>query len=253
MRGTDVGTSGDRSTPTHLLMLDALDEVLIVVGRPSFSTNGSLAVCRMLARLVDAPAAAHVRYHVSAGRATLTVWRQRTAPTALKVDERCEYPTHGHDWWTTSATRRAAFDALDQRHLAELPLDPAPDQPTIVLAGRDRPFSDADSERLASAHRALYVVERIVDRLGAQRIQRLGADTSPGAMSPLTDRELEVLAMLSEGLLARSIAQRLEVSERTVHKHLGNLYRKLDAHDRLLAVRRAESLGLLPSAQAAGW
>jgi DNA-binding NarL/FixJ family response regulator len=35
------------------------------------------------------------------------------------------------------------------------------------------------------------------------------------------------------------------VSERTVHKHLGNVYMKLDAHDRLLAVRRAESLGLL--------
>ena len=39
--------------------------------------------------------------------------------------------------------------------------------------------------------------------------------------------------MLGEGLMARSMAQRLEVSERTVHKHLGNLYRKLDAHDRL--------------------
>jgi DNA-binding NarL/FixJ family response regulator len=48
--------------------------------------------------------------------------------------------------------------------------------------------------------------------------------------------------------MARSMAQRLEVSERTVHKHLGNLYRKLDAHDRLLAVRRAEVLGLLPMA-----
>ena len=53
--------------------------------------------------------------------------------------------------------------------------------------------------------------------------------------------------MVGDGLLARSIAQRLDVSERTVHKHLGNVYRKLDVHDRLLAVRRAESLGLLPA------
>jgi DNA-binding NarL/FixJ family response regulator len=59
--------------------------------------------------------------------------------------------------------------------------------------------------------------------------------------------------MLGEGLLARSIAQRLDVSERTVHKHLGSVYRKLDAHDRLLAVRRAESLGLLPTAATARW
>ena len=38
---------------------------------------------------------------------------------------------------------------------------------------------------------------------------------------------------------------RLEVSPRTVHKHLGSAYEKLGAHDRLAAVRRAEALGLL--------
>ena len=54
-----------------------------------------------------------------------------------------------------------------------------------------------------------------------------------------------MLTLVSEGLLARTIAARLAVSDRTVHKHLGNVYRKLDTHDRLLAVRRAESLGLL--------
>ena len=74
----------------------------------------------------------------------------------------------------------------------------------------------------------------------------------------LTAREREVLALLGEGLLARSIAARLDVSERTVHKHLGNIYSKLDAHDRLLAVRRGESLGLIPTSRVrehvtAGW
>ncbi|NGO48994.1 helix-turn-helix transcriptional regulator [Streptomyces sp. YC419] len=54
--------------------------------------------------------------------------------------------------------------------------------------------------------------------------------------------------MLSEGLLAQSIASRLSVSPRTVHKHLGSLYRKLNAHDRLVAVNRAQAIGLLPIA-----
>ena len=38
-----------------------------------------------------------------------------------------------------------------------------------------------------------------------------------------------------------------DVSERTVHKHLGSVYRKLDAHDRLLAVQRGQLLGLIPA------
>jgi DNA-binding CsgD family transcriptional regulator len=67
------------------------------------------------------------------------------------------------------------------------------------------------------------------------------ADPSPG----LTEREVEVLRLMAEGLLARTIALRLRISPRTVHKHLGNVYRKLGAHDRLVAVRRAERLGLL--------
>src|SRR5690606_11239035 len=80
------------------------------------------------------------------------------------------------------------------------------------------------------------------------------ADAGEAALADpaLTTRELEVLGMVAQGMLARTVAARLQVSPRTVHKHLGNAYRKLDAHDRLVAVRRAERLGLLtgPSTQA---
>jgi len=61
----------------------------------------------------------------------------------------------------------------------------------------------------------------------------------------LTSRELTVLYQLSAGLTAASIARRLDVSTRTVHKHLENLYRKLDCKDRLAAVLVAQQLGLL--------
>ena len=254
MGGTFVRAPGDRNPPsTHVLLLDALDEVLVVIGHPSTATTGLLALCRMLARLADAPTAGHVRYESGAGKAKLTVWRQRKPATSLTVDEPTVSPQSPHDWWTTSATRRVMFEALDQRHLAELPLDPNPSRPTILVAGRERPFTDTDSERMATAYRSLLVVARIADGLDGQRIRRLTAGSEPSATCELTAREQEVLGMLSEGLLARSIAQRLQVSERTVHKHLGNLYRKLDAHDRLLAVRRAGLLGLLPSPQVSGW
>ena len=62
----------------------------------------------------------------------------------------------------------------------------------------------------------------------------------------MTSREIQVLALLAEGLLATSIASRLDLSPRTVHKHLGNIYRKLGVHDRLVAVKLGRHYGLIP-------
>jgi DNA-binding NarL/FixJ family response regulator len=55
-----------------------------------------------------------------------------------------------------------------------------------------------------------------------------------------------VLELLAQGLLATSIASRLSLSPRTVHKHLGNIYDKLGVHDRLVAVSLARSRYLVP-------
>ena len=68
----------------------------------------------------------------------------------------------------------------------------------------------------------------------------------------LTIREREVIQLLSEGLLASTIAARLDVSPRTVHAHLGSAYRKLEAHDRLTAVNRARAMGIIGTAERAG-
>ena len=64
-------------------------------------------------------------------------------------------------------------------------------------------------------------------------------------------RETPVLELLAKGLLATSIAARLDLSPRTVHKHLGNIYRKLGVHDRLVAVGIARAAGLLPASASA--
>lgn len=61
----------------------------------------------------------------------------------------------------------------------------------------------------------------------------------------LTGRERAVLCLLAEGLTATAIASRLGCSAGTVRKHLEHAYAKLGVHDRLLAVRRMEELGLL--------
>jgi LuxR family maltose regulon positive regulatory protein len=66
-----------------------------------------------------------------------------------------------------------------------------------------------------------------------------------GLPEPLSERELEVLALIAAGRTNRRIATELFVSVGTVKTHINNLYRKLDAHSRTQAVARARDLKLL--------
>jgi len=57
----------------------------------------------------------------------------------------------------------------------------------------------------------------------------------------LTPREVTVLTLLAESMTAKSIARRLDISARTVNKHLENLYRNLETSDRPTTVMRPGS------------
>ena len=63
--------------------------------------------------------------------------------------------------------------------------------------------------------------------------------------SELTRREIEVLRLVAEGLNNQTIAERLFVSEHTVHRHLSNILNKLDVSTRSAAVAQALRRGLL--------
>lgn len=78
-----------------------------------------------------------------------------------------------------------------------------------------------------------------------RRAQQARTAAEAAAALNLTAREVEVLQLLAEGLLARTIAARLGLSPRTVHKHLSNVYTKLGVHDRLVAVSIARAQGLI--------
>jgi DNA-binding NarL/FixJ family response regulator len=59
------------------------------------------------------------------------------------------------------------------------------------------------------------------------------------ARAALTERESQVVRLLATGATASCIGRQMRISERTVHKHLENVYAKLGVHDRLSAVLRA--------------
>ncbi len=64
-------------------------------------------------------------------------------------------------------------------------------------------------------------------------------------VEPLSARELEVLALLAEGLSYRQIAEKLIVAMGTVQAHCGNIYGKLGVNNRTQALAKARELHLL--------
>jgi two-component system, NarL family, response regulator DevR len=72
-----------------------------------------------------------------------------------------------------------------------------------------------------------------------------GVDNQSHAQSILTEREVEILEVASEGLTARQIGHRLGVRERTVTTHLGHIYKKLGTGSRVAAIIAAHRSGLV--------
>lgn len=60
----------------------------------------------------------------------------------------------------------------------------------------------------------------------------------------LTDREIEVLRLVADGLNNAEIARRLFLSEKTVRNHISSIFGKLQVDDRAQAIVRARRVGL---------
>jgi DNA-binding NarL/FixJ family response regulator len=100
-------------------------------------------------------------------------------------------------------------------------------------------------EPVAAAHAEGAWLRRDLDAVDAAldipRGRRRATTDNPAA---LTDRELEVLALLAEGLRNAEIAHRLVVSSRTVDHHVSAILAKLGVRSRGEATAAALRLGL---------
>lgn len=100
-------------------------------------------------------------------------------------------------------------------------------------------------EEIASAVRSAYggEVPIPISRL-PPRLAR-GSRRSGNTRSGLTPRELEILALLAEGLSNEAIADSLTLSLHTVRNHVQRLITKLNAHSKLEAVAQSLRQGLI--------
>jgi two-component system response regulator DesR len=99
-------------------------------------------------------------------------------------------------------------------------------------------LKDAPAEKLANAIRDVAAGRRVVD---ADLALTAWEDTD----CPLTSREIEVLRMAASGADAVDIAARLFLSAGTVRNYLTTIVTKLNARNRVDAIRLAEEAGWL--------
>jgi LuxR family maltose regulon positive regulatory protein len=127
-----------------------------------------------------------------------------------------------------------ALDLAEPEGYARTFLDLGEPMAALLRQVASRGISPAYSSKLLAA-------------FGAERKRGLTAAPSGAQplVEPLSDRELEVLQLLADGLSNPEIGRRLFISLPTVKSHTRNIYGKLGVHSRKQAVAQARALGIL--------
>ena len=94
----------------------------------------------------------------------------------------------------------------------------------------------ANAVRRLRAGQTLMPLEDVVELLRFAGARKDEEHDARQAISSLTERELEVLSLLAEGLEAQEIAARLHISAKTERNHVAKILSKLGVHSRLQAV-----------------
>jgi DNA-binding NarL/FixJ family response regulator len=107
-----------------------------------------------------------------------------------------------------------------------------------------RPAELVEAIRVVGAGDALLapsVTRRLLDRFASA----VPEERTPPALGELTERELEILRLVAQGLSNAEIAAQLVVGETTVKTHVSSILRKLQLRDRVQAVVAAYEAGLV--------
>jgi len=174
-----------------------------------------------------------------------------TIPLRAAASFASGYIAMGEAKW--DAARRCFEDAVDFYLQSGAPFEVG--RARIELARALEKVGRIDAA-VEEAHRAKTLLSELKAELEAGRAQSvldgLAAlqSTARPAVSKvksneLTQREIEILRLVAEGLNNQTIAERLFVSDHTVHRHLANILNKLGVATRAAAVAQAARRGLL--------
>lgn len=206
-------------------VIAARAEVAWLEGRPNIMLEAT-----------DAALAWAVQCRASWVIGELACWRWRAGAESLTADAAAPY-THeiAGDW--EAATRM--WEARDCPYEAAL---------ARMGASEEVPLREALTIlRRLGAHATARIVMRRLREFGARDLPRGPRASTRANEAHLTTRELDVLALVAEGLRNADIAAGLTLSPKTVDHHLSAILAKLGVRSRAQAIAQAHALHLLPA------
>jgi DNA-binding CsgD family transcriptional regulator len=192
---------------THVLA--AYVEILLACGDAAAARRG-VGELSALASTLDTPLLRAMAAHAD-GAVLLAEDDARGALTSLQKA------------WRLSTELAMPYDAARTR---------------VLISCACAQLGDADSARME-----LDAARRVFEQLGAAP-DLAALDASAAAGSPVSDptltaREIQVLQLVASGRTNRAIAQELAISEKTVARHIANIFTKLDLSSRAAATAYA--------------
>src|SRR5262249_8694291 len=196
-------------------MLTAYVEIMLVAGRVIDARAGAMELSE-IADVVNAPFLIAMAAHAM-GAVLLAEDNPRDARMRLE------------EAWRTWSQNGAAYEAARTR---------------VLLGGSCRQLGDAEGAQLEFAA-ARDVFGRLHAATDLARLEMCCRATVSGNASGLTARELEVLRLVATGKTNRMIADILRISEKTVIRHVSNIFNKIDVPTRAAATAYAHQRHLL--------
>jgi len=127
-------------------------------------------------------------------------------------------------------------EARDLWRELEAPYEDARSAVLMAIASRNVGDEDAAELEMAAARRTFERLGAVVD---VARIDDLVRHATAKRLGQLTAREVEVLSLVATGKTNRAIAEALRLSEKTVARHVSNIFTKLGLSSRAAATAYA--------------
>ena len=111
---------------------------------------------------------------------------------------------------------------------------------TLQMGCEGYVIKDAESSVLIEAIRSVYKNQTYIQpNMTGELVKEFNRvtmhDKEKHEDNDLTDREIEVLKLIADGMINKEIAKQLYISEKTVKNHVSNIFRKLNVSDRTQA------------------
>jgi len=133
-------------------------------------------------------------------------------------------------------TLSKALELAESKNYVRIFVDEGPPMARLLYEALSRKIATAYVQRLLSV---------FPDEKDGRSTSPQPASSEMDLIEPLSEREMEVLQLIAEGLSRQEIASQLVLSLNTVKTHARNIFSKLGVNNQMQAVGKARGLGLL--------